>query len=193
MLETLCRIEGPILLWIQQAVRQPWLNPLVELYTTLGNTGLLWIVLSLGMLCFPRTRKAGALALVAMALGLVCTNVILKHLVGRVRPWIDVAGLAALVNEPDPNSVPSGHTCAAFAAGLVWARGLPRRWMRIAAVVLAVCMGLSRLYVGVHYPTDVLAGAAVGALCAWAAWRMGEAWMNRRKTPQDREKEVRKE
>ena len=45
--------------------------------------------------------------------------------------------------------------------------------MRVTAVVLAVCMGLSRLYVGVHYPTDVLAGAVVGALCAWAAWEVG--------------------
>ena len=173
MLETLCQMEGPILLWIQEAVRQPWLNPLVEVYTRLGNAGILWIVLSVGMLCIPRTRKAGALALLAMVFGLLCTNVVLKHLVGRTRPWIDVAGLIPLVNEPDPNSFPSGHTCAAFAAGLTWARTLPKTWMRATALVLAVCMGLSRLYVGVHYPTDVLAGAVVGALCAWAAWEVG--------------------
>ena len=173
MLETLAGLEGPFLLWVQEAVRQPWLSPLVELYTRLGNTGMLWIVLSAVMLCIPKTRKAGALALLAMVLGLLCTNVVLKHLVGRTRPWIDVAGLVPLVNEPDPNSFPSGHTCAAFAAGLSWARALPRRWMRVTAVVLAVCMGLSRLYVGVHYPTDVLAGAVVGSLCAWAAWEIG--------------------
>lgn len=173
MLETLCQMEGPILLWIQEAVRQPWLNPLVEVYTRLGNAGILWIVLSAVMLCFPKTRKAGALSLLAMVLGLLCTNVVLKHLVGRTRPWIDVAGLIPLVNEPDPNSFPSGHTCAAFAAGIIWARALPRTWMRVAAVILAVCMGLSRLYVGVHYPSDVLAGAVVGSLCAWAAWEIG--------------------
>ena len=173
MLETLCQMEGPILLWIQEAVRQPWLNPLVEVYTRLGNAGMLWIVLSAVMLRFPKTRKAGALSLLAMVLGLLCTNVVLKHLVGRTRPWIDVAGLIPLVNEPDPNSFPSGHTCAAFAAGIIWARALPRTWMRVGAVILAVCMGLSRLYVGVHYPSDVLAGAVVGSLCAWAAWEIG--------------------
>ncbi len=173
MLETLWQMEGAFLLWVQETVRQPWLNPLVEWYTCLGNAGLLWIILSLGLLCFPKTRRAGWLALLAMVLGLLCTNVVLKHLVGRVRPWIDVAGLIPLVNEPDPNSFPSGHTCAAFAAGLIWARALPQRWMRGTAVLMAVCMGLSRLYVGVHYPTDVLAGAAVGALCAWAAWKLG--------------------
>ena len=80
------------------------------------------------------------------------------------------------INEKRPefesrNSFPSGHTCAAFAAGLSWARTLPWRWSRILAVILAVCMGLSRLYVGVHYPSDVIAGALVGAFCAWAAWK----------------------
>ena len=171
MLVTLQNLEGPILLAIQD-MRIEWLNPLVEGFTCLGNAGILWIALSLAMLFYRPTRKAGALALGAMLLGLLCTNVCLKHLVGRTRPWIDVAGLVPLVHEGDPNSFPSGHTCAAFAAGLSWARALPRRWMKGAAVVLAVCMGLSRLYVGVHYPTDVLAGGLVGAFCAWLAWRL---------------------
>ena len=171
MLETLQNLEGPILLAIQD-MRLGWLNPLVEGFTSLGNAGILWIVLSLAMLCYRPTRKAGALSLCAMVLGLLCTNVCLKHLVGRTRPWIDVAGLVPLVHEGDPNSFPSGHTCAAFAAGMSWVRALPRRWMKGAAAALAVCMGLSRLYVGVHYPTDVLAGGLVGALCAWLAWKL---------------------
>ena len=191
MLETLCRLEGPVLLWIQEAVRQPWLDPVVEAYTRLGNAGLLWIVLSAVMLCHPKTRKAGALALLAMVLGLLCTNVALKHLVGRTRPWIDVAGLIPLVSEPDPNSFPSGHTCAAFAAGMIWARALPAGWMRVTAVVLAVCMGLSRLYVGVHYPSDVLVGAVVGALCAWAAWSIGKEMVKAWKRRWENKKEVR--
>lgn len=181
MLETLAGLEGPFLLWVQEAVRQPWLDPLMEGYTRLGNAGLLWIVCSLLLLCFPKTRKAGALSLTAMVFGLLCTNVVLKHLVGRTRPWLDVAGLIPLVSEPDPNSFPSGHTCAAFAAGMVWMRTLPERWMQVGAVVLAAWMGLSRLYVGVHYPTDVVAGAVVGSLCAWMALKLGEYWTQRRK------------
>ena len=149
MLEALQNLDGSLLLAIQ-SLRLEALNPLVEGFTRLGNAGLLWIVLSLAMLVWRPTRKAGLLALVSLLLGLLCTNVILKHLVGRERPWLHVAGLIPLVNEPDPNSFPSGHTCAAFAAG----------------------MGLSRLYVGVHYPSDVLAGAAVGAFCAWDTWKL---------------------
>ena len=170
MLELVQSLDGALLLAIQD-MRAGFLDPLVETFTQLGNFGILWIVLSLVLLCRPRTRRAGVLSLAAMLLGMVCTNVVLKHLVARPRPWLDVAGLVPLVDEPDPNSFPSGHTCAAFAAGMVWLRALPGRGGRILAVVLAVCMGLSRLYVGVHYPTDVLAGAAVGALCAWIVWR----------------------
>lgn len=171
MLEALQSLDGAVLLMIQ-GIRIAVLDPLVTGYTSLGNGGLLWIALSLAMLCWKPTRKAGAMALTAMLLGLLCTNVVLKHLVARPRPWLDVVGLVPLVNEPDPNSFPSGHTCAAFAAGMVWVRTLPKKWMRVLAAVMAVCMGLSRLYVGVHYPSDVIAGALVGSLCAWMAWQI---------------------
>ena len=82
----------------------------------------------------------------------------------------------ALLTSGDPNSFPSGHTCAAFAAGLAWAGTCSARWARAAAVVSAVCMGLSRLYVGVHYPSDVLAGALVGSLAALAALALARRW-----------------
>lgn len=173
MLEMIQILDESALLWIQDAVRVPFLDPLVEAFTSLGNTGVMWIVLSLGMLCWKPTRRAGGIALLAMALGMLCTNVVLKQLVLRPRPYVMVEGLIPLLTSADPNSFPSGHTCAAFAAGIIWARALPRTWMRVGAVILAVCMGLSRLYVGVHYPSDVLAGAVVGSLCAWAAWEIG--------------------
>ena len=180
MAEMLQNLDGAVLLWIQEFVRNDVFSAVLRPYTMLGNAGLLWIVLSLTMLCFRKTRRAGYAALTAMVLGMLCTNVVLKHLVARPRPWLDVAGLIPLVNEPDPNSFPSGHTCAAFAAAAAWLRTLPERWMRGAGLVLAACMGLSRLYVGVHYPSDVLAGAAVGALCGWCAWRL----LERRTGPQ---------
>ena len=164
-------LDGGILLWIQEHLRGV-LDPLVCGYTHLGDHGLLWIVLTAALLLFPRTRRAGILSALALVLSLLCTNVVLKHLVARPRPWLDVAGLIPLVQEPDPNSFPSGHTSAALAAACAWYHALPRRWMAVLGLVLAVAMGLSRLYVGVHYPSDVLAGAAVGVFCGWAARRL---------------------
>ena len=163
--------EGTALLWIQEYLRGPVLNAFFTFYTTLGNMGLCWIVLSAGMLFFRKTRKAGFAGLLALLMGFLCTNVILKPLVCRTRPWLVVEGLTALVAEHDPHSFPSGHTCAAFAAAMAWRPHLQRRWGNT-AIVCATIMGFSRLYVGVHFPTDVLCGAVIGALSGWLACRL---------------------
>ncbi len=178
MLDTLLQLDGQLLTAIQ-GLRMAWLDPVVSIYTKLGDAGILWIALSLAMLLYKPTRRAGTLALGAMILGLLVTNITIKPLVERPRPWLDWP-ILPLVTEKDPNSFPSGHTCAAFAAGLSWARTLPWRWGRIAAPVLAALMGLSRLYVGVHYPSDVLAGAVIGALCAWVIWKVYQIYEERR-------------
>ncbi len=160
------------MLWLQNSARAPWLDAVFTVYTHLGDGGFLWIILCVILFCVPRTRKIGTVTLLALAIGFLCTNVVLKHLVARPRPWLDVAGLLPLVNEGDPNSFPSGHTCAAFAfagAGL-WA--FPTKWAKALALAGAILMGFSRLYVGVHYPSDVLAGAIVGLLAGWAACKL---------------------
>lgn len=175
MLEGLLQMDGQLLVAIQ-GLHMSWLDPIVSLYTKLGDAGIFWIVLSLAMLVYKPTRKAGALALCAMVLGLLVTNLTIKPLVERARPWT-VLPIVPLVTEKDPNSFPSGHTCAAFAAAMAWLRTLPGRGERILVVALAVLMGLSRLYVGVHFPSDVLAGAAIGSLCGLAgAWVVKKAW-----------------
>ena len=173
MLEAIQSLDGAALLAIQ-SIRLDFLNPVVELFTHLGDTGFIWLAISLILLLNKKTRKAGFFSLLAMLFGMICTNVVLKHLVGRTRPWLVVEGLTALVNEPDPNSFPSGHTCAAFAAAVVWFKLMPHKWEKITALVMAVCMGLSRLYVGVHFPTDVIAGAVVGSVCAMVSLKLAQ-------------------
>lgn len=170
MLDWLFTLDGGVLLWIQAHLRGSVQDAAFGFYTTLGNAGALFIAAAVLMLCFQKTRKAGVAALLAMGIGFVCTNLILKNLVARPRPWLDVAGLIALVAEHDPNSFPSGHTTAAFAfAGAV--RFAPtEKWLKRIALVAALLMGFSRLYVGVHYPSDVLVGVLVGLLSAWSAW-----------------------
>lgn len=158
--------EAAVLLWIQNVLRGPVMDAFFVVYTMLGNMGLCWLALSVVMLCFRKTRKAGMAGLLALLIGFLCTNVILKPLVSRVRPWLVVEGLTALVAEHDPHSFPSGHTCAAFAAALAWRPYVPGRWGDV-ALACAGLMGFSRLYVGVHFPTDVLCGALVGVLSAW--------------------------
>lgn len=161
--------DATILLWIQDVLRGGGLDSFMTAFTHLGDNGAIFLIAAIGLLCFPRTRRAGKVALTALAIGFLCTNVVLKHLVSRPRPWLEVAGLLPMIEEADPNSFPSGHTCAAFAFAGALLGTLPVRWGKALALVVAAVMGFSRLYVGVHYPTDVLAGAAVGLLAGWVA------------------------
>ena len=168
MPELIQRFDERALVWIAQHVRCGLLDPFMKVYTQLGNTGMLFIVLGLILLLFKSTRKAGFSALCAMLIGLVVVNFTIKPLVARERPWLVIENFVNLVPEKDPNSFPSGHTNAAFAFALAVCLSAPKRWMKVTAVCMAVVMGLSRLYVGVHFPSDVLVGAVIGSLCGLA-------------------------
>ena len=163
--------DASVLLWVQENLRTAFGNVIIPFWSHLGDHGLLWIAAALLLLCFRKTRRAGALALGGLFFSLLAVNGAIKHLVGRPRPWLAIEGLSVLVNEPDPNSFPSGHTSAAFAFAVAVYRELPIPWTRFAVLGAAICMGWSRIYVAVHYPSDVIAGAIVGGLCGWlAAW-----------------------
>ncbi len=169
------QLEGQLLLWIQDLRCGPLSAVLVPL-TCLGNYGGIWLACSLVMLCFRRTRRAGIAGLAALLLAQVVNDQLLKNLICRARPFTQIEGLWTLVEAPTDYSFPSGHTCSAFAVGVTWWRTLDLRWLKRLLMAMAVLMALSRLYVGVHYPTDVLGGAAVGSLVAVLVCR-GLAWL----------------
>ncbi len=161
MLQALITMEQNLLLWIQDNVRNDVLTPIVVLITTLGNGGAVWLMIAAGLLIPKKTRKVGILALIALLFSWLIDNVMLKNLVARTRPYEVVPGLVSLVGAQKDYSFPSGHTGSSFAAAVVLLKGLPRKY-GLAAITLAVLIGLSRLYVGVHYPSDVLCGAMIG-------------------------------
>lgn len=181
VLELIQQLDEQALRWIAQFVRQEWLNPLVIVYTSLGNAGLCFIGVALFLLFFRKTREGGATALTAMGLGLLVTNLTVKPLLTRPRPWVAMEDFVPLVTSSDPHSFPSGHTTAAFAFGVALFFTLPQKWAKAAALTAAALMGLSRLYVGVHFPTDVLAGMVIGTCCGllarWLVLRIKERFL----------------
>ena len=168
MIEALTRWEGQILLWIQDNLRWEPLDPLVKAITFLGNGGWFWIALAVVLLLFRPTRRAALAAGIGLLLSLIVNNLFLKEWIARIRPYEVTDGLSILVEVQKDFSFPSGHSGASFAAAVAMFPFLPRRW-GVALLVLAGLIALSRLYVGVHFPTDVLAGALIGTLLGLAA------------------------
>ena len=150
--------------WIQANLRSDLLDGLMPVVTALGDGGILWIVTAAVLLLIPKHRKTGAAIAAALVLEAICCNVLLKPLVARVRPCGVNTAVQLLIPRPDDFSFPSGHTGAAFAAVGAMFASRDRLW--IPALLLAALIAFSRLYLYVHYPTDVLAGAALGTLCA---------------------------
>ena len=176
----LWKFDFQILFFIRDHVRNPFLNVVVPFYTTLGDDGIIWIVIGLVMLIPQKTRKCGIMVLAALLVMLVTNNIILKNLIARARPYATypelVADLADLIHIPKSYSFPSGHTVSAMAAAFtIFSQ---HKKLGIAAIVAGVLMGLSRLYVGVHFPTDVFGGIIVGALIALFVY-----WAEKKITP----------
>lgn len=185
MLAVIQRLDEQVLRWVADTLRVGLLDRFMVFYTSLGNGGWIFIVIGVVLLLFRKTRMAGASSLAAMLLGLLITNLTLKPLVSRPRPWVVMEEFVTLVTSGDMNSFPSGHTCAAFAFAVALCAALPRKWAKAAALIAAALMGFSRLYVGVHFPTDVLGGAAVGTVCGLlGAWLVKTAvnWLQSRKS-----------
>ena len=179
MWEAIAGWDAGVLLFIQEHLRSAAGDKLLVLWSTLGNGGVVWIASAAILLFFPKTRRAGVLALVGMLLNLGLVNGILKPLVERPRPWLVVEGLQPLLFTGDGHSFPSGHTSAAFAFAAAVCGSIERTWVRVLTVGAAALMGWSRLYVGVHFPTDVLAGAVFGTLCGLAAVWLGKRYFKK--------------
>lgn len=162
-LQSVQNLDGEILLQIQQHLRTDMLTPLMKFVTFLGNGGWFWILCAVVLLAIPKTRKTGYAAVLSLIFGVIVTNLLLKNIVARPRPFAEIEALIPLIAKPTDFSFPSGHTTASFAVALVMLRMLPKK-IGIPAVVLAALVAFSRLYLGVHYPTDVLAGFVVALM-----------------------------
>lgn len=159
-------MEISILDWIQ-SMRTPIGDAVMPLITRLGDAGMIWILLSVVLLLIPRTRKSGAVLAAALCVDVVLCNGILKNLFRRIRPCDVKTSIQLLVARPVDFSFPSGHTAASFAAAAAfYFAGERKLW--IPALVLAVFIAFSRLYLYVHYPTDILGGIAVGIFAGYA-------------------------
>ena len=177
----------PILDWIAQHLYCGFLDTVMPIITVLGDAGLFWIAVAVALLFFPKYRKVGLSMGAAMVLGVLVCNVTMKPLLGRIRPYdyqLEHFGktIQLLIATPHDFSFPSGHTLASFEAATVLL--IHNKKMGIPAMILAVLIAFSRMYLYVHYPTDVLFSVFMGIgfafLGTWLVKKGFAAWENRK-------------
>ena len=155
----------PILDWIAGNLKCAFLDFIMPIITVLGDAGIFWIAIAVVMIFLPKYRKIGLGMGIALLTGLLVCNVTLKPLVARIRPYdfqMEFYGrsIELLIETPHDFSFPSGHTLASFEAATVILLG--NKKLGIPAMILAGLIAFSRMYLYVHYPTDVLFSVGLG-------------------------------
>jgi len=173
-------LDWAVLHWLRAALGCGALDFLMPKITLLGDVGAVWIAAALLMLCGKKYRTCGAAALLSLALCYLVGNLCLKPLIARPRPcWLEPGVKLLVANETD-FSFPSGHALSSFAAAAVFAKG--NRRFAAPSFALAALIGFSRLYLYVHFPSDVLCGALLGVLIGRLVCALRDRIPMRRKT-----------
>lgn len=169
MTEAITRLDFSVLYWIQDHLRCGSLDFLMPKITFLGNAGLIWLFTAAVLILIPKYRRAGIFLLAGLAAGVLVGNVAMKHLFARPRPcWLD-SSVQMLISIPTDFSFPSGHTLASVTSATILT--CTDRRFGLVAIPLAALIAFSRLYLFVHFPTDVLASVILGIVIGWAASR----------------------
>lgn len=165
MTEWITNIDFNILYWIQDNLRADWFDSVCAFLSWAFQLGIPWLLLGGILFCFKKTRAAGAMLSAAVVLTFFFNELAIKNAVDRVRPCNIDMSIPLAIKRPDSFSFPSGHTSSAFAA--VGVLVLRHKKAGIPLLLFAALMGFSRMYLFVHFPTDVIAGAAFGMIMAW--------------------------
>lgn len=163
-------IEIAVLDFLQNVIKGDILDFVMPKITALGNAGILWIILTLIFLISKKYRKTGVVMAIALVLDLIFCNILIKPLVARERPFQVNSDIILMIAPPGDYSFPSGHTAASFAAVGAMFFMKYRHWKIFG--VLAILIAFSRMYLYVHFPTDIIFGALFGLACAYAAYRI---------------------
>ena len=164
MIDALLNAEFSILNLLY-GMHNPILDKIMVFVTHLGDEGLIWIFIGFAMCFAKKYRRAGVTVLLALLINLIVGNLTLKPLVARIRPYEYIDGIKLLIETPTDFSFPSGHSFSSFAAA--YSVFLFHKKEGIILLILALIIAVSRLYIYVHFPTDVLTGAFLGITVAY--------------------------
>ncbi len=163
--DTLMNIDEDILLYIQENIRNATADTIMKAVTHLGDMGIFWIMIIFVLLISKKYTKTAFIMALTILFGLLIANLILKNSVHRIRPFHAIEELFPLINKPEDWSFPSGHATSSIGCGIAMLRNLPKKY-GISGFTIGILIAVSRIYLGVHYTTDVVAGALIGTVSA---------------------------
>lgn len=157
-------MDQVIMNFVQQNLHNAVTDIVFPIITMLGENGFIWLLLIFILLLNKKQRRCGGMLLLALALTFLLGEFILKPIIARPRPFMDDPSVVLLIPPPNGFSFPSNHASSSFAVATMLC--FYHKKAGIAALVLATLIAFSRVFLFVHYPTDVMAGAALGILCS---------------------------
>ena len=178
MLETIQALDSALVLQVQDAVRTPFLNAVLVPVSRAGDLGIFWNSVCVLLLLRRKTRRGAVVTLCGSATEYVVCEQVLKRIFLRPRPYLVLEGLVCLVPPESSTCFPSGHAASSFVCAYLLMRSFGK-WGAL-AYIPASLIALSRVYVGVHYLSDVLAGMALGTLVGAAVWAAARMYQEKR-------------
>ena len=172
-MEAIQSFDISVLNAMQNTLKCGFLDFFTVFLNYLTTSGIIWIAAGIVLLFFKKTRAAGIILLAALALGFLSGDVLLKHLVNRPRPFTVNTDITLLIKQPSGASFPSTHSVLAAASTTVLLA--KKKELGFIELALTICIAFSRLYLYVHYPTDVLCGLMLGVLCGTAVLMIAKA------------------
>ena len=144
-----------------------FINQFAKIISILSDKGIIWLILGAVLICFKKTRRAGIITIVGVGASFFINSLILKNIFDKARPFVENPEFAFFIDSigmsiPDSSSFPSGHAFSSFCCAIILTLQLKKKWGLI--YILAGSVALSRIFLCVHYPSDVFAGALIGTI-----------------------------
>lgn len=169
-MEYITNVDFTVLNWLHNTLSCGFLDSVMPVITKLGSKGAIWLAIAFVMMCTKKYRSCGIIMVITLIAGVLIGNVFLKNVIARPRPcWIN-SEFDMLIGVPRDYSFPSGHTLSSAAAATVLT--LENRKFGFGAIPAAALIAFSRLYLYVHFPTDVIGGALIGIAIGYAAFKL---------------------
>lgn len=163
---------------LQHNLNSELFNKVMIFFTILGDNGMIWIAVALILFLNRKYRKIGVFSIVSLIICALAVNVILKPLIHRPRPFSELADITLLIKAPKDYSFPSGHTAASFVMVYIFFRHIKKYFIPV--LITGILIAFSRMYLTVHFPSDILVGLIIGLLSGYAGEKIADGFYRKK-------------